>query len=93
MQPRLHAVADRGHRLCLGEDLGVRADADLQVLRPGALLDQHALELGGLRAAGDELGEIAAELRGNALADRLGLFRGAARLLLDHALQHGERER
>ena len=75
VQARLHAVADRRHRLRLGEDLRVRADADLQVLRPGALLDQHALELGGLRAAGHELGEIAAELGRHAVADRLGLLR------------------
>ena len=55
MQARLHAVADGRHRLRLGEDLGVRADADLQVLRPRALLDQHALELCRLLAAGHEL--------------------------------------
>ena len=33
--------ADGGHRLTLGEDLGVGADADFQVLAPGALLDQR----------------------------------------------------
>ena len=29
----------------LGEDLGVGADADFQVLAPGALLDQHVLQV------------------------------------------------
>ena len=93
MQARLHAVADGRHRLRLGEDLRVRADADLQVLRPGALLDQHALELGGLLAAGHQLGEIAAELGLHAGADRLGLLWRAPRLLLDHPLQHREGKR
>ena len=31
------------HRLGLGEDLGVGADADFQILRPEARADQHAL--------------------------------------------------
>src|SRR4051812_40091925 len=34
----IRGSADRGHRLRLGEDLGVGADADFQVLAPGALL-------------------------------------------------------
>ena len=92
VQPRLHAVPDRRHRLRLGEDLRIRADADLQVLRPGALLDQHALELGRLRAARHQLADIAAEAGLHAVADRLGLLGRAARLLLDHALQHGQRK-
>ncbi len=37
----LHAGAHRAQRLRLGEDLRVRADADFQVLAPGALRDQH----------------------------------------------------
>ena len=51
MHAGVHAGADRGHRLRLGEDLGVRADADLQVLAPGALLDQHLLQPHGLGRA------------------------------------------
>src|SRR4029453_4801712 len=71
VQPRLHAVADGRHRLRLGKDLRIRPDADLQVLRPGALLDQHALELGRLLAAGHQLADIPAQLSPNALAGRV----------------------
>ena len=39
------AAADRRHRLRLGEDLGVRADADLEILRPDAVGDQRVLQL------------------------------------------------
>ena len=39
VQPDLGAPADRRHRLALGEDLGVRADADLEVLAPEPLGD------------------------------------------------------
>jgi hypothetical protein len=46
------ARADRRHRLRLGEDLGVGADADLEVLRPQALGLQHSLT----RAASAEPG-------------------------------------
>ena len=37
MDADLGAGADRGHRRPLGEDLGVRADADFEILRPDAL--------------------------------------------------------
>ena len=47
--PASVAVPTAGHRLALGEDLGVGADADFQVLAPGALRDQHLLQLRGLR--------------------------------------------
>jgi hypothetical protein len=39
VQPGVRAGADGGHRRALGEDLGVRADADLEILAPRALLD------------------------------------------------------
>ena len=42
--PIVGAGADRRHRLRLGEDLRVGADADLEVLRPRALRDQRVLE-------------------------------------------------
>jgi hypothetical protein len=42
-------------------------DADLQVLRPGALLDQHALQLRRLRAARHQRADVAAELGLHAL--------------------------
>ena len=40
VEPDVGAMADRRHRLALGEDLGVRADADLQILGPCAALDE-----------------------------------------------------
>ena len=49
MHAGIHAGADRGHRLRLGEDLRVRTDADFQVLAPRALLDQHLLQVRRLR--------------------------------------------
>ena len=44
-------VADRRQHWRLGEDLGVRADADLEVLRPQSGRHELALERFGLRAA------------------------------------------
>ena len=55
MQADRGAMADRRHRLRLGEDLGVGADADLEILRPEPLGLQQRLDLGGLVRAGDEV--------------------------------------
>jgi hypothetical protein len=85
-------VADRGHRLRLGEDLGIGADADLEIGRPLALGDEDTLELLGLRRAGRDLRQVGADRRGHLLADRVGGGGIAARLLLDHALDHALRE-
>ena len=52
MDADVGAGADRRHRLRLGEDLGVRTDADLEVLRPRALRDQRVLEPRRLGRAG-----------------------------------------
>ncbi len=41
----LRAVADRGEHGCLGEDLGVRPQTHLQVLRPHALGEEHLLDM------------------------------------------------
>ena len=41
------------HRRRLGEDLGVGSDAHLQVLRPGALRDQHTAEVTNLAVLSD----------------------------------------
>ena len=49
MHAGIHAGADGGHRLRLGEDLRVRPDADFEILAPRALLDQHLLQLHRLR--------------------------------------------
>ena len=47
----LRAVADRRHRRRLGEDLGIGADADLEIGRPGAARDQRLLQRLGLGRA------------------------------------------
>jgi hypothetical protein len=44
MQPGVHAGADRREHLRLGEDLRIRPDADLEILAPHALRDQHLLQ-------------------------------------------------
>ena len=51
MDADLGARADRRHRLRLGEDLGIGADADLEILRPRLLRDQRVLEPRRLRRA------------------------------------------
>jgi len=49
MQAGIEPGADRGHRLRFRKDLRVRPDADLEILAPGALLDQQLLEPRRLR--------------------------------------------
>ena len=84
--------ADRGHRLRLGEDLGVGADADLEVLAPGALADQHLLQRHRLGRAGLQRRQVVADQPGHLGADRRRGGQVAAGALLDHPLQHGDRE-
>ncbi len=86
------AGADRGHRLRLGEDLGVRPDADLEILRPQALCLQQRFELHRLRRTGLESVDGAAERGLDFGAHLRRLLRRAARLLLDDALQQRDRE-
>ena len=62
------AGADRRHRLALGEDLGVGADADFKILRPRAGLDQRVLEPHGGGRAGLEAAEVLAEQRAISVA-------------------------
>jgi hypothetical protein len=86
------APADRRHGLRLGEDLGIRADADLEILRPQALLLKHAFDMRRLRRAGDQRGNAVADDGGDAGADLLGAGGVACRAFLDHALDHAARE-
>lgn len=88
MQADIRTPADRGEHRRLGEDFGIRPDADLEILRPHALVDQCLLDLGRLRRTGLQIGEAAADQRADTLADRGGAFRIAGRLLLDDALDH-----
>ena len=87
------ARSDRRHRLALGEHLGVGADADFQILRPGAGLDQRILEphrrgrarlAACSRSSPSTLHDLLARLR--------RAFAAAARALLDHALEQRLRE-
>ena len=88
MDADLGEVADRGHRRRLGEDLGVRPDADLEILRPHALLDEQLLQRHRLRRAGLQPGEVVADQPADLGAHFRRVLGRAARLLLDHPLQH-----
>ncbi len=81
------AMADRGHRLRLGEDFGVGPDAHFEVLRPGALLDQDLLDPRRLGRARAHTRQVVAEDPLQPGAYRVGAARVTARLLFDHALQ------
>ena len=88
MQADIGAITDRGHRLGLGEDLRIGADADFEILRPHALLDQRRLDLGGLVGTSLEVSQRVADDRDDALADLLGERRVARRFFLDDPLDH-----
>ena len=85
-------VPTDGQHLALGEDLGVRPDADLEILRPQALLLQQLLQLHRLRRAGLDLLDRAAERALDLGAGGRRTLRRAACLLLDHALEQRDRE-
>ena len=88
MDPGISGGTDRGHRLALGEDLGIRTDPDFQVLAPGALRDQHLLQLRRLRGPGPQFRQVVADQPLHLRADRRGSVQVAAGTLLDHAFQH-----
>ena len=92
MKPRIHSGADRGHRLRLGEDFRIRPDSDLQILAPGALLDQYFFQPHRLCGARLQLSQIVTDEPGHLGADRAGGVHVAAGTLLDHAFQHGDGE-
>ncbi len=88
----LGAPADcRQHRR-LSEDLRVRADRDLEILRPHAIVDQRSLERGGVGAAGHHRPDASANPRFEPAAHLSGNRGVAARAFLDHALQRGDGE-
>ena len=93
MDADLGAGADRGHRLRLGEDLGIGSDAHFEVLRPRALADQHLLQFGRLGRAGADRGEVVADHRDNRGAHGFRPRRIAARLFLDHPFERARDER
>ena len=93
MEAGVRAVTDRRHRLALGEDLGVRPDADFQILRPRAFGDQRVLQPHGGGRARLEPRQVVADQPRHLGADRRRGVPIAARALLDHPLQHRGRER
>ena len=88
----LGAVADRREDRRLGEDLRVRTDRDLEILRPEPVVDQRLLERRRFRGAGDHRADGPADPAFEPLADRGGGLRVAAGPLLDHALDRRDRE-
>ena len=81
-----------GHRLRLGEHLGVGADADFEVLGPDALRDERGLHLRGLLGPRPDVAEAVADHSADARANGLRPRRVALGTLLDHPLQHGAGE-
>eukprot|EP01038_Epipyxis_sp_PR26KG_P000340 gene340-474_t len=64
-------TSDRRHRLRLGEDLGVRPDADFEILRPQPHILQQGLHFGGLLGAGNEATQTVTQHRCQLFPDRL----------------------
>ena len=81
-------TSDRRHRLRLGEDLGVRPDADFEILRPQPHVLQQDLYFGGLFGACNEATQTVAQHRCQLFPDRLRSARITLRLLFDHPLEH-----
>ena len=82
-----------GHRLTFRKNLGVRSDANLQVLGPHALFNQHVLEPARFVRAGTHLLQVRADDRGNRRPQALRLAGVTARLLLDDALEEARYKR
>ena len=92
VEPGVVAGSDSRHRLALGEHLGVGANADFQILRPGAGLHQRILEPHRRGRARLESAEIIAQNAHDLLARLRRAFTAAARALFDDALEQGFRE-
>ena len=86
MNADIRAGSDRRQHRRLGKDLGIGSDADLKVLRPQALLDQHLLDLHRLRRPRLDGSQVLANQRHHLFAHGLGPRRISPRLLFDDAL-------
>ncbi|WP_237047740.1 hypothetical protein [Lentzea guizhouensis] len=82
----------RQHRR-LGEDLRVRADPDLQVLRPQPFGLQHPLHLRGLRGPRPQVGDVPLDDRPDLLPHFLGPRGIPVGTLLDDPFEHAADER
>jgi hypothetical protein len=87
------AEADCGHRRTLREQLGVGADADLQVLRPHPPGDEDLLHARRLRRAGPDPAQVGPDDRLDLAPGAVGQRGVAVRALLDHALEQARDER
>ena len=87
MQPHFSAEPHRTHRLALGEDLRIRANAHFQVLAPHPARDQRLLDLHRRVRTRHQLRQFRADQLEDFPAQGIGPGLVAARLLLDHALQ------
>ena len=88
----LGAVAHRGHRRRLGEDLGIGADADFEVRRPGAACHQRLLQRLGLGRARLYGADIGADDRVQLAPHLLGARGIALGMFLDQPLQQADGE-
>src|SRR4029077_73087 len=93
MQTDVGAETDRGHRLRLGEHLGVRPDADLEILRPESMGGQRRFEPRSVFRSRANLGEGRADLGHQAFAPGGRLAWVAPALFFDHPFDEAGRER
>ena len=88
----LRAVADRRHGRRLGEDLGIGADADLEIGRPGVACHQRLLQRLGLGRARLDGADVGADDLVQLLAHLLGAPGIALGVLLDQPFEQAHRE-
>ena len=77
----------------LGEDFGIGADGDLQILRPQSIGQQRFLQPRRLRGSWLHRTDIGADTALQGIAHGLRTGRIAAGALFDHSLDGGDRER
>ena len=86
------AQADRGHGRTLGEELGIGADPDLEILRPHVPGDEDVLDAGGFRRAGTDAAEIRPDDGLDVAPGAVGEGGIAPRPLFDDALEKARDE-
>src|SRR5450830_1053534 len=87
------AAAHCGQNRCLRENLRIRADTDLQVLRPHTLLDQHSFKAHRFWRARLDCPQVIAYYVVHQATNTFSFGSIASGLLLDYPLNHAGRER